>query len=135
VRGEDRIASDPPLRQIQLLVNDALKALDACFSGLYAQDTARPSITPERLLRAMQLQAIYSIRPERQLMERIEFDLLFRWLAGLGPDEPTGTPRRFQRTVTAFWTGILPQSSSTPSCRSGARRSCCRASTSARMAS
>lgn len=89
MRGEDRIASDPPLRQIRLLVNDALKALDAYFSGLYTRHTARPSIARERLSRAMLLQAIYSIRPERQLMERVGFDLLFRWFAGLGPDEPT----------------------------------------------
>src|SRR3546814_6878903 len=88
VNIEDRVAADHPLRQIRTLVNDALKALDADFSALYAQQIGRPSIAPERLLRAMLLQAIYSIRSERQLMERLEFDLLFRWFVGLGADEP-----------------------------------------------
>jgi transposase len=97
VNVEDRIASDHPLRQIRQLVNDALKALDADFTALYAQDTGRPSIAPERLLRAMLLQAIYSIRSERQLMERLEFDLLFRWFVGLGPDEPTWNASTFSK--------------------------------------
>jgi transposase len=97
VSVEDRIASDHPLRQIRLLVNDALKALDADFSALYAQDTGRPSIAPERLLRAMLLQAIYSIRSERQLMERLEFDLLFRWFVGLGSDEATWDASTFSK--------------------------------------
>lgn len=97
VNVEERIAADHPLRQIRLLVNDALKALDADFSELYAQDTGRPSIAPERLLRAMLLQAIYSIRSERQLMERLEFDLLFRWFVGLGSDEPTWNASTFSK--------------------------------------
>lgn len=97
VNVEDRIAADHPLRQIRSLVNDALKALDADFSALYANDTGRPSIAPERLLRAMLLQAIYSIRSERQLMERLEFDLLFRWFVGLGPDESTWDASTFSK--------------------------------------
>lgn len=97
VNVEERIAADHPLRQIRLLVNDALKALDADFSELYAQDTGRPSIAPERLLRAMLLQAIYSIRSERQLVERLEFDLLFRWFVGLGSDEPTWNASTFSK--------------------------------------
>ena len=97
VNVEDRIAGDHPLRQIRLLVNDALKALDADFSALYANDTGRPSIAPERLLRAMLLQALYSIRSERQLMERLEFDLLFRWFVGLGPDEKAWDASTFSK--------------------------------------
>jgi transposase len=84
---EPRIARDHPLRLIRDLVNDALGRLDAAFGELYAHE-GRPSIPPERLLRASLLQLLYSIRSERQLMERLDFDLLFRWFAGLGIDDP-----------------------------------------------
>jgi Transposase domain (DUF772) len=69
-------------------VNDALAALAGDFSALYSR-MGRPSIPPEKLLRAMLLQAFYSIRSERQLMERLEFDLLFRWFVGIGVDDTT----------------------------------------------
>lgn len=84
---ESRIRRDHPLRRIREIVNAALMALDGDFEALYARRFGRPSIAPERLLRAMLLQAFYGIRSERQLMERIEFDLLFRWFVGLGIDE------------------------------------------------
>jgi len=84
---EARIRPDHPLRRIRAIANEALAALDADFEALYAHRFGRPSIPPERLLRAMLLQAFYGIRSERQLMERIEFDLLFRWFVGLGMDE------------------------------------------------
>jgi transposase len=84
---EARVAADHPLRLIREIVNEALRALDAVFAELYAAE-GRPSIAPERLLRASLLQLFYSIRSERQLMERIEFDLLFRWFVGLGIDDP-----------------------------------------------
>jgi transposase len=83
---ESRVRKDHPLRTIRRLVNDALSALEGEFSALYS-GLGRPSIAPERLLRAMLLQAFYSIRSERQLMERLEFDLLFRWFVGLGVDD------------------------------------------------
>src|SRR5262245_59427944 len=83
---EARIRCEHPLRQIRVLANEALKALSADFAVLYGS-TGRPSIPPEMLLRAMLLQAFYSIRSERQLMERLEFDLLFRWFVGLGVNE------------------------------------------------
>jgi transposase len=67
-------------------VNEALAGLSGEFSALYAQ-LSRPSIPPEKLLRAMLLQAFYSIRSEQQLMERLEFDLLFRWFVGIGVDD------------------------------------------------
>jgi transposase len=75
-----------PLRVIREIANDALASLSAEFDRLYAPD-GRESIPSERLLRAFLLQAFYSIRSERQLVERIEFDLLFRWLVGLGVDD------------------------------------------------
>ena len=84
---EARIRRDHPLRVIREIANAALLVLDGDFAELYAHRFGRPSIPPERLLRAMLLQAFYGIRSERQLMERIEFDLLFRWFVGLGIDE------------------------------------------------
>src|SRR3974390_3150685 len=83
---EARVRRDHPLRMIREIVNVALDDLSKAFAGLYT-DFGRPSIAPERLLRAMLLQAFYGIRSERQLMERLEFDLLFRWFVGLGVDD------------------------------------------------
>ena len=83
---EQRVRADHPLRSIRTLVNEALAALDQEFSTLYPS-IGRPSVPPEKLLRAMLLQAFYSIRSERQLMERLEYDLLFRWFVGIGVDE------------------------------------------------
>jgi Transposase domain (DUF772) len=80
-----------PLRAIQAIVNEALGELSPTFAGLYAR-VGRPSIPPEQLLRALLLQAFYSIRSERQLMERLDFDLLFRWFVGLGIDDPVWGP-------------------------------------------
>ena len=83
---EARVGRTHPLRSIRLIVNEALSALAGEFSALYSP-IGRPSIPPEKLLRAMLLQAFYSIRSERQLMERLEFDLLFRWFVGIGVDD------------------------------------------------
>jgi transposase len=83
---EARVPKGHPLRRIREIVNRALSDLSADFEGMYAP-LGRPSIPPEKLLRASLLQAFYSIRSERQLMERLEFDLLFRWFVGLGIDD------------------------------------------------
>jgi transposase len=83
---ERRVRADHPLRTIREIANAALADLSKEFGVLYPARLGRPSIPPERLLRAMLLQAFYGIRSERQLMERIEFDLLFRWFVGLGVD-------------------------------------------------
>jgi transposase len=80
------IGAEHPLRPIREIVNAALAALWCDFEALYS-GVGRPSIPPEKLLRGMLLQAFYSVRSERQLMERIEFDLLFRWFVGLGIDD------------------------------------------------
>jgi transposase len=85
-------------------VNEALAVLVSDFSALYLP-IGRPSIPPEKLLRAMLLQAFYSIRSERQLMERPEFDLLFRWFVGLGIDDGCGITRYFPRTATGCLKG------------------------------
>jgi transposase len=84
---EDRVRADHPLRSIRKIANAALAALSGDFAVLYS-GMGRPSVPPEKLLRAMLLQAFYSVRSERQLMERIEFDLLFRWFVGIGIDDP-----------------------------------------------
>lgn len=84
---EARVPAEHPLRQIREIVNEALSGLNRSFETLYARE-GRPSIPPERLLRASLLQLFYSVRSERQLMERLDFDLLFRWFVGLGVDDP-----------------------------------------------
>jgi transposase len=84
---EARVRADHPLRPIREMVNAALERLSGEFDVLYASGVGRPSIPPERLLRALLLQAFYGIRSERQIMERLEFDLLFRWFVGLGIDD------------------------------------------------
>jgi len=83
---EARVRRDHPLRAIRAIVNEALVALEPEFAGLYSP-LGRPSIPPEKLLRSMLLQAFYSIRSERLLMERLEYDLLFRWFVGIGIDD------------------------------------------------
>ena len=83
---EARVRRDHPLRAIRAIVNEALSALEREFAALYSP-IGRPSIPPEKLLRAMLLQAFYSIRSERLLMERLEYDLLFRWFVGIGVDD------------------------------------------------
>ena len=93
---EDRVPRGHPLRRIRELANDALRALDGEFAQLYSS-LGRPSIPPERLLRASLLQLLYSIRSERQLMDRLEFDLLFRWFVGLGIDDPVWDATSFTK--------------------------------------
>ena len=84
---EPRIPADHPLRAIRELIDEALRELSRDFNKLYARD-GRPSIPPERLLRALLLQAFYTVRSERQLMEQLDYNLLFRWFVGLSADDP-----------------------------------------------
>ncbi len=84
---EARVPADHPLRSIRVLVDEALAALSGDFAVLYST-TGRPSIAPEKLLRALLLQAFYTIRSERQLMEQLDYNLLFRWFVGLSMDAP-----------------------------------------------
>ena len=84
---EQRVPSDHPARAIRAMVDRALKRMDAELSKLYAAK-GRPSIAPERLLRAQLLMVLYSIRSERQLMEQLNYNLLFRWFVGLEMDDP-----------------------------------------------
>src|ERR687885_2906770 len=87
VRPDSRIPQNHPLRLIRRVADEALAALDARFAALYSEN-GRPSIPPEQLLRALLLQAFYSIRSERQLMEQLDYNLLFRWFVGLAMDAP-----------------------------------------------
>jgi len=93
---EARVRADHPLRPILAIANTALVDLTRDFEALYS-GMGRPSIAPEKLLRAMLLQAFYGIRSERQLMERMEFDLLFRWFVGLGVDDPAWDHSTFSK--------------------------------------
>jgi len=115
---EQRVRADDPLRAIRGVVNEALEVLSGEFAALYS-GMGRPSIPPEMLLRAMLLQAFYSVRSERQLMERLEFDLLFRWFVGLGVDEPVWDHSTFSKNrdrlldgdiAARFLSAILAQS-------------------------
>lgn len=117
---EERIPTDHPLRMMQALMEPVLVELSPRFDALYAED-GRPSIPPEQLLRALLLQVLYTVRSERQLMEQLDFNLLFRWFVGLSPDErvwdPTVFTKNRDRLLTgqiaeAFLAGVLRQAES-----------------------
>lgn len=84
---EERVPADHPLRPVRKIVDEIFRAMSKRFEGLYSA-TGRPSIPPERLLRGLLLQILYSVRSERMLMEQLEYNLLFRWFVGLNMDEP-----------------------------------------------
>jgi transposase len=96
VTMEQRIPADHPMRRIRAMADRALAAMDAVFCGLYSE-TGRPSIAPERLLRAQLLMILYSIRSERQLMEQIHFNILYRWFVGLEMDEAVWDGKVFSK--------------------------------------
>ncbi|SEO29735.1 Transposase [Gemmobacter aquatilis] len=93
---EERIPARHPLRKIRQVVNDALASLDTEFEVLYT-DFGRPSIAPERLIRASLIQILFSVRSEWQLMEQMQYNLLFRWFVGLGIDDPVWVPTVFTK--------------------------------------
>ena len=117
---EQRIPDDHPLRAIQTLVAPVLRELSPRFAALYAE-SGRPSIPPEQLLRALLLQVLYTIRSERQLMEQLDYNLLFRWFVGLGMDASVWHPTTFTKNrdrllagqiAEAFFAGVLRQAGS-----------------------
>ena len=93
---EKRVPAKHPLRLVRVVVNEVLSRLDGDFAKAYAIG-GRPSIAPERLLRALLLQAFYTIRSERQLMEQLDYNLLYRWFVGLGVDEAVWVPTVFTK--------------------------------------
>src|ERR1700733_8382249 len=105
---EARIPTKHPLRAMRRQTNAALSDLDGAFSALY-EACGRPSIPPERLLRATLLQLLYSIRSERQLVERLEFDLLFRWFVGLSIDEKVFDASTFSKNRDRLLTQEIAQ--------------------------
>jgi transposase len=96
VSADDRVPTDHPLRPIRALVDEVLRDMSREFDRLYAA-VGRPSIPPERLLRAQLLQLFYSIRSERLLMEQLDYNILFRWFVGLDLDEPVWAPTVFTK--------------------------------------
>ena len=105
---EQRVPEKHPLRPIRLLVDDALKALSPTFSQLYSA-FGRPSIPPEKLLRALLLQVLYTVRSERMLMEQLEYNLLFRWFVGLNMDEAVWVPTVFTKNRDRLWEGDIAE--------------------------
>src|SRR6266542_6069331 len=91
IAPEARVPANHPLRQIRELVRDVLGELNRSLGKLYASE-GRPSIPPEQLLSALLLQVFYGIRSERQLMEQLDYNLLYRWFVGLSPDDPIWDP-------------------------------------------
>ncbi len=98
-RLEDFVPKSHPLRSIRTMANQALVKMDRLFAQMYEADIkgGRPSIAPEKLLRAMLLQVLYSIRSERQLMEQTHYNLLFRWFIGLAMDDTVWVPSVFSK--------------------------------------
>jgi len=93
---ERRVPDDHPLRTLRPMVDEALGKLSGLFDAMYATE-GRPSIPPEKLLRALILQLLYSVRSERQLMEQLDYNLLFRWFVGLNADEPVWDASTFSK--------------------------------------
>jgi transposase len=108
ISPEQRVPADHPLRPLREMVNAALKTLSPQFSKMYST-RGRPSIPPERLLRALLLQVLYSIRSERMLMEQLEYNLLFRWFIGLNADDPVWNATTFTKNRERFLDGEIAE--------------------------
>ena len=105
---EERVPADHPLRPIRTMVDEALRALDGRFDEIYGPD-GRKSVPPERLLRALLLQMLYSVRSERMLMEQLEYNLLFRWFVGLSANEPVWHPTVFTKNRDRLLEGAVAE--------------------------
>jgi transposase len=101
---DSRIPEDHPLRPLRRMVDEALKGLSPLFDELYSS-VGRPSIPPERLLRALLLQVLFTIRSERQLMEQLDYNFLYRWFVGLRMDDPVWAPTVFSKNRDRLLTG------------------------------
>jgi len=105
---EARVPADHPLRPIRKMVDEALKDLDGRFDEIYDEE-GRKSIPPERLLRALLVQMLYSVRSERMLMEQLEYNLLFRWFVGLSANEPVWHPTVFTKNRDRLLEGAVAE--------------------------
>jgi len=108
ISPEQRVPADHPLRPIRNMVDDVLRGLSPQFDTLYAR-TGRPSIPPEKLLRALLLQLLYSVRSERQLMEQLDYNLLFRWFVGLNLDDAVWDATVFTKNRERLLAGDIAQ--------------------------
>jgi transposase len=117
ISPERRVPKDHPLRPIRKMVDEILVGLSPRFKKLYSK-TGRPSIAPEKLLRALLLQVLYSVRSERMLMEQLDYNMLFRWFVGLNMDDEVWDATTFSKNrerllsgdiADAFFTGVLEQ--------------------------
>src|SRR6202050_2349517 len=106
--AEERIASDHPLRPMRRMVDEALQGRSARFARMYSKN-GRPSIAPEKLLRALLLQVLYTIRSERQLMEQLDYNLLYRWFVGLNMDDPIWNVTVFTKNRERLLKGDIAQ--------------------------
>lgn len=104
---EARVPNNHPLRSIRGMVDEALKAMSRDFTRIYSH-AGRPSIAPERLLRALLLQVLYSIRSERLLIEELDYNLLYRWFVGLSADEPVWERSTFSKNRDRLLDGDNP---------------------------
>src|SRR5262247_2892707 len=104
ISPEARVPKDHPLRKIRELVRDVLRDLSRTLGQLYSTE-GRPSIAPEQLLSALLLQVFYGIRSERQLMEQLDYNLLFRWFVGLSPDDLVWDPTVFTKNRDRLQSG------------------------------
>src|SRR6059058_3063725 len=108
VSPEQRVPADHPLRGIRQMTDRVLATLSRKFTRMYS-DIGRPSIAPEKLLRALLLQVLYTIRSERMLMEQLEYNLLFRWFVGLNMDEPVWVPTVFTKNRDRLLEGDIAE--------------------------
>lgn len=108
ISPEERVPQDHPLRVIRDMVNRVLVELSPEFDRLYAR-TGRPSVPPERLLRALLLQVLYTVRSERLLMEQLDYNLLFRWFVGLNMDDPVWDPTTFSKNRQRLLDGEIAE--------------------------
>jgi len=106
VSREERVPKDHPLRAVRQITDRAVERLSPRFDALYVH-FGRPSVAPEKLLRALLLQALYTIRSERQLMEQLDYNLLFRWFVGLSLDEAVWSPTTFTKNRDRLLTGDI----------------------------
>src|SRR5487761_1308324 len=117
ISAERRVPKDHPLRAIRVMVDAALKESSWRFDAVYAS-SGRPSIAPEKLLRALLLQVLYTVRSERLLMEQLDYNFLFRWFVGLNIDDPVWDATVFSKNrdrllagkvADAFYAAVLAQ--------------------------
>jgi len=118
ISAEQRVPQDHPLRAIRVMADAALAQLGPCFDTIYAR-SGRPSIAPEKLLRALLLQVLYTVRSERLLMEQLDYNFLFRWFVGLSIDDPVWDATVFTKNrerllegevAEGFFTAVVDQS-------------------------